>query len=94
LRTAASRDCVTVDDEESAVGVGVLVAPEARSRGLGAAVVADITRRAAKCGRLVQYRCNLENEASAKLAGRCGFGLLGVLTVAPPLQPPSRVATA
>lgn len=76
-----------LDDGESAVDVGVLVAPEARGRGLGAAVVADVTRRATGSGRLVQYRCNLENEASAKLARRCGFALWGVLTVAPPLQP-------
>lgn len=83
-----------LDVGEAAVDVGVLVAPAARGRGLGAAVVADVTRRAVHSGRLVQYRCNRENEASAKLARRCGFALWGVLTVAPPPEPtrvPSRI---
>jgi len=71
-----------LDEVETAVDVGVLVDPVARRRGLGAAVVADVTRRAVSSGRLVQYRCNDENEASAALARSCGFALWGVLTVA------------
>jgi RimJ/RimL family protein N-acetyltransferase len=61
----------------------VLVDPALRGRGMGAAVVADVTRRATSSGRLVQYRCNEENDASAGLARSCGFALWGVLTVAP-----------
>jgi GNAT superfamily N-acetyltransferase len=72
-----------LDEVETAVDVGVLVDPASRGRGLGAAVVADVTRRAASSGRLVQYRCNEENDASAALARSCGFALWGVLTVAP-----------
>ncbi len=66
------------------VDVGVLVHPGARGRGLGAAAVADASARAHERGRLVQYRCNLGNEASARLARACGFALWGVLSVAPP----------
>src|SRR5262249_13419702 len=73
-----------LDEGETAVDVGVLVAPAARGRGLGAAVVADVTRRAVQSGRLVQYRCNPENEPSARIARSCGFTLWGLLTVAPP----------
>jgi GNAT superfamily N-acetyltransferase len=68
---------------ETAVDVGVLVDPASRGRGLGAALVADVTRRAVSSGRLVQYRCNEENDASARLARSCGFALWGVLTIAP-----------
>jgi GNAT superfamily N-acetyltransferase len=71
-----------LDEGDSAVDVGVLVDPAVRGQGLGAAVVADVTRRAARSGRLVQYRCNEENAASAALARACGFELWGVLTVA------------
>jgi GNAT superfamily N-acetyltransferase len=70
-----------LDEGESAVDVGVLVDPGARGRGLGAAVVAEVTRRAVLSGRVVQYRCNAENVASARLACACGFALWGVLTV-------------
>jgi GNAT superfamily N-acetyltransferase len=72
-----------LDEGDAAVDVGVLVDPSARGRGLGAAVVTDVTRRATGEGRLVQYRCNQENEASAALARTCGFALWGVLTIAP-----------
>ena len=72
-----------LDEGETAVDIGVLVAPAARGSGLGAAVVADVARRAVQGGRLVQYRCNRENEASARLARSCGFVLWGVLTIAP-----------
>jgi hypothetical protein len=72
-----------LDEVETAVDVGALVDPASRGSGLGAAVVADVTRRAASSGRLVQYRCNEENDASAALARSCGFAMWGVLTVAP-----------
>jgi GNAT superfamily N-acetyltransferase len=72
-----------LDEGGTAADVGVLVDPAARGRGLGAAVVSDATRRAVRSGRLVQYRCNRENEASARLARTCGFALWGVLTIAP-----------
>ena len=71
-----------LDQSEDAVDVGVLVDPAARRRGLGAAVVCDIAERAAMSGRLLQYRCNRENESSALLARTCGFMLWGVLTIA------------
>jgi GNAT superfamily N-acetyltransferase len=72
-----------LDEVGTAVDVGVLVDPALRGRGLGAAVVADVTRRAVGSGRLVQYRCNEENDASAELARSCGFALWGLLTIAP-----------
>lgn len=68
---------------DDAVDVGVLVDPAERRRGLGAAVVGDIAERAARVDQLVQYRCNLGNQASARLARACGFTLWGVLTIAP-----------
>ena len=71
-----------LDEGSDAVDIGVLVDPKQRRRRLGAAVVRDITARAAGSGRLVQYRCNLENEASARLARACGFMLWGVLAIA------------
>ena len=46
------------------------------------AVVNEVADRAARSGQLVQYRCDRENEASARLARACGFTLWGVLTVA------------
>lgn len=71
-----------LEESGNAVDVGVLVDPAERRGGLGAAVVSDVVERAAGSGRLVQYRCNGENEASARLARTCGFALWGVLTVA------------
>jgi len=71
-----------LDEGGDAVDVGVLVDPEERRRGLGVAVVCDVSERAARSGRLVQYRCNHENEASARLARACGFTLWGVLSIA------------
>jgi hypothetical protein len=71
-----------LDESADAVDVGVLVDPSARRRQLGATVVCDIAVRAATSGRLVQYRCNQENEASARLARACSFTLWGVLTIA------------
>jgi RimJ/RimL family protein N-acetyltransferase len=71
-----------VDEGDHAADIGVLVDPAERRRGLGLAVVRDIAQRAAASGRLVQYRCNRENEASARLARASGFALWGVLTVA------------
>jgi len=71
-----------LDESEEAVDVGVLVDPAERRRGLGVAVVREVAGRAARSQRLVQYRCNRENEASARLARACGFTLWGVLTIA------------
>jgi len=76
-----------LDEGVGAVDVGVLVDPAVRWRGLGAAVVIEAARQAAMSGRLVQYRCNWENEASARLARACGFTLWGVLTIAPRPSP-------
>ena len=71
-----------LEEGGDAVDVGVLVDPAQRRRRLGTAVVRDIAERAASSGRLVQYRCRRENEASARLAHACGFTVWGVLTVA------------
>jgi hypothetical protein len=71
-----------LDESDDAVDVGVLVDPSVRRRRFGATVVSDISGRAAQSDRLVQYRCNLENEASAGLARTCGFTLWGVLAIA------------
>lgn len=70
-----------LDAGHDTLDVGVLVHPQARGRGLGRAVVADVAARAA--GRLVQYRCSDENVASRRVARACGFALWGVLSVAP-----------
>jgi len=71
-----------LDESPDAVDVGVLVDPAERRRGLGVAVVCEVADRAARSQRLIQYRCNRENEASARLARACGFTLWGVLTIA------------
>ena len=71
-----------LEESGDAVDVGVLVDPAERRRGLGVAVVRDVAERAASRGRLIQYRCNCENEASTRLARACGFTVWGVLTVA------------
>ena len=71
-----------LDEGSGTVDIGVLVHPAQRRRGLGAAVVREIAERATRAERLVQYRCNRENEASAGLARVCGFTLWGVLSVA------------
>lgn len=71
-----------LDEGDHAVDVGVLVDPAKRRRGLGSAVVCEAAERAARSRRLIQYRCNRENEASARLARACGFTLWGVLTIA------------
>ena len=70
-----------LEESDDAVDVGVLVDPEERRRRLGVAVVRDIAERVAGSNRLVQYRCDRENEASARLARACGFTLWGVLTI-------------
>jgi len=71
-----------LDEGGDTVDIGVLVDPAERRRGLGAAVVREIAERATRSERLVQYRCNRENEASAGLARACGFSLWGVLAIA------------
>ena len=71
-----------LEETGDVVDVGVLVDPAERRRRLGVAAVSTIAERAARSGRLIQYRCNLENEASARLAQACGFTLWGVLTIA------------
>jgi Acetyltransferase (GNAT) family len=77
-----------LEESNDTVDVGVLVDPAERRRRLAAAVVCEVAARAAGSERLVQYRCNLENEASARLARTCGFTLWGVLSIAP--QAPTR----
>ena len=71
-----------LDESGDAVDVGVLVDPSVRRQRFGAIVVSDVAGRAAQSGRLVQYRCNLDNDASAGLARTCGFALWGILTIA------------
>ena len=71
-----------LDEGGDTVDIGVLVDPGQRRRGLGIAVVREVAERAARSGQLVQYRCNRENEASARLARACGFTLWGVLSIA------------
>ena len=71
------------EEGERAVDAGVLVHPDARRRGLGAAVISDLTRRATGRGLLVQYRSRREIEGSMRLAQACGFARWAELSVAP-----------
>jgi len=77
-----------LDEGANAVDVGVLVDPTERRRGLAVAVVTELARRASASGQLVQYRCDVENTGSARVARACGFVLWGVLTVSARNAPP------
>lgn len=61
------------DFGEGLLDVTVSTHPEARGRGLGRAVVAALCRDALEEGRLVQYRHDNTNPASAALAAAVGF---------------------
>ena len=61
------------DFGEGLLDVTVSTHPEARGRGLGRAVVAALCRDALEAGRLVQYRHDETNPASAALAAAVGF---------------------
>jgi predicted GNAT family acetyltransferase len=78
-----------LEEENDTVDVGVLVDPAQRRRGLGAEVVRELAQRAVSTGNLVQYRCDVDNAASAGVARACGFALWGVLTVAAQPDPAS-----
>lgn len=58
--------------------LGVITLPEFRGRGLGRATVRAISAAALARGYEPQYRCQLENTASAALARAAGFALFGV----------------
>lgn len=58
--------------------LGVITLPEFRGRGLGRTTVRAISAAALARGYEPQYRCQLENTASAALARAAGFALYGV----------------
>ncbi|NJC21100.1 RimJ/RimL family protein N-acetyltransferase [Arthrobacter pigmenti] len=57
--------------------LGVLTLPAFRGRGYGRDVVRAISRQARRLGYETQYRCQRENEASARLAIASGLTLFG-----------------
>ncbi|MGY5764721.1 GNAT family N-acetyltransferase [Brachybacterium sp. DNPG3] len=61
--------------------LGVITLPEHRGQGLGRATVRAISAEALARGYEPQYRCQLENTASAALARAAGFVLLGTWEV-------------
>lgn len=61
--------------------LGVITMPEFRSRGLARDTVRAISARALRDGYEPQYRCQLDNAASAALARSAGFALFGEWSV-------------
>jgi GNAT superfamily N-acetyltransferase len=64
-------------DDRQIADVGVLTLPSSRGRGHARAVVRAISSHAVAQGYEPQYRCQLDNAASARLAGSAGLSLFG-----------------
>lgn len=60
--------------------IGVIVHPEARGRGLGAAVVAALTSDIVDAGETPLYRCNQDNVGSWSLCRSVGYRSVAELT--------------
>lgn len=63
--------------EHELADLGVLTGPDHRRRGLGRAVVRELSRQCLARGHQVQYRCALSNQASASLALASGLTEVG-----------------
>ena len=72
---------VDIDREGREVELGYIVAPGARGRGVGSAMLAELTRWAlAELGALrISLIIDVENRASARVAERCGYVLEGIM---------------
>jgi RimJ/RimL family protein N-acetyltransferase len=64
-------------DDRQIADVGVLTLPSSRGRGHARAVVRAISSHAVAQGHEPQYRCQLDNAASARLARSAGLSLFG-----------------
>lgn len=64
--------------------IGVVTDPAFRGRGHARAVVLALSRAALAVGYEPQYRCQLDNAASIRLAAACGFTSLGTWDVVAP----------
>lgn len=60
-------------DRSGFVDPGVLTHPDYRGRGFGSAAIHALCQWAIREKRLIQYRCNRENQASQRVAQRLGF---------------------
>jgi GNAT superfamily N-acetyltransferase len=63
--------------------VGVITRPDARGRGLGSRVVADLAVRQQDRGRMMLYNCDARNLGSNALADSLGFTLVQRVSAAP-----------
>ncbi len=86
LATAAS--AYPFHERTSMADIGVVTRPDARGRGHGRRLVTELARQILLRGLEPQYRCGLENVASAALAKSVGFVELGTWDVpTPPAAP-------
>lgn len=69
-------------DGSPVADLGVLTLPDDRGKGFARAVVQSINRFSRQQGYEPQYRCQLDNHASAALAKACGLMLFGKWMVA------------
>jgi GNAT superfamily N-acetyltransferase len=60
--------------------VAVITRPDQRGRGLGAAAVAELSRRRQAVGRSMFYNCDVDNIGSSRLAESVGFELVYTVT--------------
>ena len=68
------------DTDPTFADIGVMTHPDHRGRGLGHAVVAEMTRSIDRAGRIPMYRCNHHNTASRALCRAVGYTQVAVLT--------------
>jgi RimJ/RimL family protein N-acetyltransferase len=71
----------TIEPEAATAELGYLVAPGARGRGVASAALALLTEWALTELQLerLELRISVDNEASKRVAERCGYALEGVL---------------
>lgn len=65
--------CASMYDWQGFADPGVLVHPDYRKRGLGKATISAICEWVLAKNRIMDYRCNIDNVASASLAESLGF---------------------
>lgn len=76
-------------DDSPVADIGVLTLPHARGRGCARSVVNLVNSVALKRGFEPQYRCQIDNHASVRLARSCGFQVFGEWIVAHDMNPSS-----